>query len=175
MRGNSELRMFSRWVKKSINNRFVFKRYDDYCAITDGYVAYKIPYQLKDYIAEIKKQTFQDLTEDFVISYREIEYETSPCDLKEFFKYEKECIETGLFYGNTKKMKIFMLGKELVFVNEAYINITTSLYKCYGTSPISAVVFENDELCFAVMPVRMCGFKYQISSALEGDLDVIHS
>ena len=38
----SDIKLFEKWIKKSIKNRFVFQARENDVIVTDGYIAYRI-------------------------------------------------------------------------------------------------------------------------------------
>ncbi len=74
----TDIKLFERWVKKSLKEHFIFKPYKGFFIVTNGYVGFKIANKCRSYRTVIKEQTFQDLKEDFKIYNRKIEKISSP-------------------------------------------------------------------------------------------------
>lgn len=161
----TEISGFKAWLQKAINDRLIFKTYEEYCIVCDGYMAFKVNYKLKEYIEAIKQYTFQDLSKSFDIKKREISY-NSMTELQDIFKHEYDGIETELHVpipGKKAKAQIFMVEDVPVFLSEDYTKyINTLNYKCYGGSNTSPIIFESEYVDCCILPIRHNTFEYSI-------------
>lgn len=71
----SDIKLFEKWIKKSIKNRFVFQARENDVIVTDGYIAYRIDRGQKAWMEAIKSITFQSLESNFIITYIRRKYE----------------------------------------------------------------------------------------------------
>jgi hypothetical protein len=161
----TEISGFKAWLQKATNDRLIFKTYEEYCIVCDGYMAFKINFKLKEYLDVIKQYTFQDLSKDFDIKRREISY-NSLIELQDIFKHEYDCIETQLYIpirGKKAKAQIFMLKEVHVFLSEDYTKyINTLNYKCSGSSNTSPIIFESEYVDCCILPISFANFMYSI-------------
>ncbi|NEZ47618.1 nitrate ABC transporter ATP-binding protein [Clostridium niameyense] len=166
-----EIKLFEKWVKRSLNEHFVFKSYEDFSIVTDGYVGFKISNKCKNYRRVIKEQTFQDLKEDFKIYNRKIE-KIGVADIqKEFDISNKEkAIKMPFVYDNVYKARIFKNQEQLVFVKDDFLkNIDLYNYEIYAGDPLHPLVFYSKDVSYITLPIRMCDFQYEIKE-IQGEL-----
>ena len=163
-----DIKLFERWIKKALNDRFWFQALDKEVIVTNGFVAFKIKRIKKDYIQVIKEQTFQDLNENFMINSRKLTKDAK-CDLeKHFDKNNKEkIINTHLKYegGEYKNLKIFKSEKGYIFVDEKNLEVSNiNDYEVFGSTPIEPITLVSDNVEILALPVRICMFPYEIKA-----------
>ncbi|MCW6112169.1 nitrate ABC transporter ATP-binding protein [Clostridium sporogenes] len=170
----TEIKLFERWVKKSLKEHFIFKPYKGFFIVTNGYVGFKIANKCRSYRTVIKEQTFQDLKEDFKIYNRKIEKISGPDLEKEFdISKKKKAIKMPFVYDNIFKARIFKSEGELIFIDDNFIkNIDLYNYDIYAGDPVNPLVFYSKDISYLTLPIRMCDFEYEIKEK-QGELKCI--
>lgn len=166
----SDIKLFEKWIKKSIKNRFVFQARENDVIVTDGYIAYRIDRGQKAWMEAIKSITFQSLESNFIITYKSIKHEHR-IDLASFFnesKY-KSIDDTSLLYTSCgEKLRVFRNEEdEYIFVKQNYIeSVTGSMmnYDIKGSTNISLIMLIQDKIQIGILPVRITAFPYKIVS-----------
>lgn len=159
-------KLFEKWVKKSIKDHFLFKKYDEYYIVTDGYMAFKIDISNEKIVNIIKEHTFQSLESNFNIINKKIDFKELKIDLTCKFDItdKMETEKTSFIYDSSEyRMRIFANQNEKIFLNEnllKYINVNE--YSLYSTNPISPMIFYSENFSCLMLPVRMLDFPYEI-------------
>ncbi|MCW6079284.1 nitrate ABC transporter ATP-binding protein [Clostridium sporogenes] len=165
----TDIKLFERWVKNALKNRFVFIPCKKFFVVVDGYTGFKIPNKLSSYKKIIRKQTFQDLKNGFVIRDGEIDKWDS-LNILEHFDMSNKIKATMLpfVYESCDKMQIFKANDELIFVNKELLkNINIEHCEIYAESPITPLVFKSEDITYITLPIMMNGFKYTIKENEE--------
>lgn len=164
------IKLFEKWLKKALNNTLIFQNLEEEIIIGDGYLLYKIKKQQEDYLKIIKKYTFQDLTKNFKIRYREIT-ELKQLELDKILdKTDMKKIKTTNLINQCSNVsggmqcKIFKSDKDYIFVNIDNIKVENiAWYEVYGKSPIDPIMIMCDDVEIWIMPVRVTNFAYEIN------------
>lgn len=163
-----DIKLFEKWLKKSLNEKMYLQALKDEVIVTDGFVAFKIKRTEERYIEVIKEQTFQELNENFRIDYRKI---TKIGELKLDGLFDKTNMEkikdTNLAYQTSDRMSLKVLsysnGYIFIDVNNIKINNIKD-YEIYGENPVKPILLVSKEVEILVLPVRLCMFPYEIKA-----------
>ncbi|GAA0081337.1 nitrate ABC transporter ATP-binding protein [Clostridium sp. CTA-6] len=169
----TDIKLFERWVKNALKNKFVFMPYKNFFVVVDGYTGFKIPNKLSSYKKIIKKQTFQNLKRGFVIRDGEID-KWDNLDILEWFdisnKVKAEILPLS-YEDGYYKMQIFKTKDELIFVDKQLLkNVNVGNYEIYAESPEKQVIFYSENITYITLPIRMNGFRYTIKENEEEEL-----
>ncbi len=160
----TDIKLFEKFIKKSLKGLLMFKKYKDFVVVVDGYCAFKIPYKSKEYLKVLKQCTFQTLENDFSIRGKELTIVEVPDLMHIFNKEYKQIEDTKLTYdGGIHQLRIFELDDTHIYLNQEklqYINLGN--YKCLGVGSLEPVLFKKDDIECAVLPVRYEGYKFKI-------------
>ncbi|MCY6957894.1 hypothetical protein [Clostridium brassicae] len=161
--------LFRKWVKNSLDFHLIYKDYEGFFIVTNGYTAFKINKSNKTYSDILKKETFQNLKNNFYIYNRRLS-EFNDLKLSEYFKsngkFNTEI--TKIIYDYDPKIKARLLknsNNSLVFINEKNLNFLYNIeqYKIYSDLPLNPVIFISSEIQFLIFPLRIMDFPYTIN------------
>ncbi|WP_346884347.1 nitrate ABC transporter ATP-binding protein [Clostridium sp. UBA4395] len=163
-----DIKLFERWLKKSLNEKVYLQALKDEVIVTDGFVVFKIKRTNKQYIEVIKEQTFQELNENFKINYRKITKMEEVKFNELFDKTNMEKIkDTNLVYrtSDTMSLKVLSYSKGYIFVDANNIKVNNiNDYEIYGEDPVKPILLTSKEIEILVLPVRLCMFPYEIKA-----------
>jgi len=164
----TDIKLFERWIKKSIKDKFIFQARENDVIVTDGYIVYRIDRGQKAWMEVIKSITFQTLESNFTIIHKSIKHEHN-IDLASHFdesKY-KSIYDTRLLYTSGRdKLRVFKNEEdEYIFVKQNYIDsVIESMmnYDIKGSTHVDPIMLTQDKIQIGVLPMRITGFPYVI-------------
>lgn len=176
----NEIKLFERWVKRSLKECLWFRNLDEFVIVLDGYTGFRIQKKEKNYLDILKQQTFQDLTRSFTIRYKCITYseidDTASQNINDQIEKSLQGIKrekSNLVNSRDNYyLRIYDISSEKpVFIDEEYINyFNCSSAELYSESPISVQVFKKyntPNIDYFVLPVRVVNFPYLVNKKQE--------